>query len=221
MSAAAHSFVDLDELNIKAGEVIARHTGAEAGLITAGASAGMLLQAAAVMAGTDPARIKRLPDTTGMKDEIVIHRVSPRGRRQELSHGRRKIRGNREQRGRRRLGIRSRDRRQHRRGSLYLWPSSQRRSHAGASSGNISCARRARSRRRSGDAASTREPDAVRRRQERTWLHTAVGRGSGALNLQGSCVDEAISSKRRVATDRPISMGSGERQRSAKRRLQD
>ena len=75
MSAAAHSFVDLDELNIKAGEVIARHTGAEAGLITAGASAGMLLQAAAVMAGTDPARIKRLPDTAGMKNEIVIHRV--------------------------------------------------------------------------------------------------------------------------------------------------
>ena len=75
MSAAAHSFIDLDELNKRAGDVIARHTGAEAGLVTAGASAGMLLQAAAVMAGSDPGRIKRLPDTTGIKNEIVIHRV--------------------------------------------------------------------------------------------------------------------------------------------------
>ena len=75
MTDAAHSFIDLDELNQRAGDVIARYTGAEAGLVTAGASAGMLLQAAAVMAGTDHDLIKRLPDTTGMKEEIVIHRA--------------------------------------------------------------------------------------------------------------------------------------------------
>ena len=35
----------------------------------------MLLQAAACMTGTDPAKISRLPDTRGMKNRIVIHRA--------------------------------------------------------------------------------------------------------------------------------------------------
>ena len=72
---ASHMHIHLDEFNAKAGEEIARLTGAEAGLVTAGASAGMLLQAAAVMAGGDPANVRSLPDTTGMKNEIVIHRA--------------------------------------------------------------------------------------------------------------------------------------------------
>ena len=75
MQDASHWYVDMHELNGKAGEVIAKFTGAEAGLVTAGSAAGMLLEAAACMAGTDPARIHRLPDTTGMKNEIVIHRT--------------------------------------------------------------------------------------------------------------------------------------------------
>lgn len=88
MADAAHSFIDLDELNQRAGDVIARYTGAESGLVTAGASAGMLLQAAAVMAGTDHDLVKRLPDTTGMKNEIVIHRAQRVGEdRNYLSAG--------------------------------------------------------------------------------------------------------------------------------------
>jgi D-glucosaminate-6-phosphate ammonia-lyase len=75
MEDASRWFVDMNELNKKAGEVIARFTGAEAGLVTAGAAAGMMLEAAACMTGTDPAKIHRLPDTTGMKNEIVIHRA--------------------------------------------------------------------------------------------------------------------------------------------------
>ena len=75
MEEASRWFVDLHELNQKAGEVIARLTGAEAGLVTAGSAAGMVLEAAACMAGTDPAKIWQLPDTTGMKDQIVIHRA--------------------------------------------------------------------------------------------------------------------------------------------------
>ena len=74
MEDASHWFVDMHELNQKAGDVIARFTGAEAGLVTAGSAAGMVLEAAACMAGTDPAKAWRLPDTTGMKSEIVIHR---------------------------------------------------------------------------------------------------------------------------------------------------
>ena len=74
MDEAGQWFVDLAELNARAGETIARLTGAEAGLVTAGSAAGMLLEAAACMTGDDPAKIDRLPDTTGMKNEIVIHR---------------------------------------------------------------------------------------------------------------------------------------------------
>ena len=75
MEEASRWFVDLNDLNQKAGQVIARLTGAEAGLVTAGSAAGMLLEAAACMTGTDPANARRLPDTSGMKNEIVIHRA--------------------------------------------------------------------------------------------------------------------------------------------------
>ena len=69
---AADTFIDFHELNKRAGDVIAEYTGAEAGLVVAGASAGLLVQAAACMAGSDPDRILQLPDTDGMKDEILI-----------------------------------------------------------------------------------------------------------------------------------------------------
>src|SRR5436190_19571495 len=49
--------------------------GAEATFVTAGASAGLILQAAACIAGDDPAKITRLPDTRGMRNEIVIQRA--------------------------------------------------------------------------------------------------------------------------------------------------
>ena len=75
MEDASRWFVDMHELNQKAGEVIAKFTGAEAGLVTAGSAAGMVLEAAACIAGTDPAKIDKLPDTTGMKNEIIIHRA--------------------------------------------------------------------------------------------------------------------------------------------------
>ena len=75
MEDASHWFVDMHDLNQKAGDVIAKFTGAEAGLVTAGSAAGMLLEAAACMTGTDLAKRHRIPDTTGMKSEIVIHRA--------------------------------------------------------------------------------------------------------------------------------------------------
>ncbi len=72
MAEAATTMVDVDELNARAGEVIARVTGAEAGFVCNGAASGLILQAAAVIAGKDPAKAQRLPDSTGMKNEIVI-----------------------------------------------------------------------------------------------------------------------------------------------------
>ena len=75
MEEASRHFVDMHELNSKAGEVIARITGAEAGLVTAGSGAGMLLQAAACITGRDPAKVWKLPNTKGMSNQIVIHRM--------------------------------------------------------------------------------------------------------------------------------------------------
>ena len=74
MSEATDSYVDLPELNLAAGRAIAGFTGAEAGLVVAGAGAGLLLQAAACITGLDPALMERLPETEGLPNEVLIHR---------------------------------------------------------------------------------------------------------------------------------------------------
>ena len=74
MSDAAGCFVDLAELHRKAGEVIAKLTGAEAGMVTAGCSAAQVLQAAACMTGTSEELIARLPDASEMRNEVIIQR---------------------------------------------------------------------------------------------------------------------------------------------------
>jgi L-seryl-tRNA(Ser) seleniumtransferase len=73
MAEAANCYVDLHALNISAGKVVAQYTGAEAGLVVTGAGAGLLLEAAACIAGSDPELITRLPDTDGLKNEILLH----------------------------------------------------------------------------------------------------------------------------------------------------
>jgi L-seryl-tRNA(Ser) seleniumtransferase len=75
MREASTALVNLDELNEAAGAAIARMLGAEAAFVSAGASSGLILQAAACIAGSDPAKITRLPDSRGMRNEIVIQRA--------------------------------------------------------------------------------------------------------------------------------------------------
>lgn len=72
---ASKSFVHLDELQAKASETIARLTGAEAGLITAGADAGLTLAISACITGNDPEKYQRLPDTTGLKGEVLLPKI--------------------------------------------------------------------------------------------------------------------------------------------------
>ena len=79
MREAAGRYVVLDELQDKASEVIARATGAEAGIVVGGAEAGLLIGTAAILAGTDPAKIAQLPDTDGMKNEAIMHRAHRNG----------------------------------------------------------------------------------------------------------------------------------------------
>jgi L-seryl-tRNA(Ser) seleniumtransferase len=74
MREAAEYCVDMAEIQAAASRIIADATGAEAGIVTSGAAAGLLLGAAACVAGLDPARMARLPDTTGMKNEVIMVR---------------------------------------------------------------------------------------------------------------------------------------------------
>jgi L-seryl-tRNA(Ser) seleniumtransferase len=75
MDEASGSFVRVHELQEKAGRRLAELTGAEAAFVTAGASAALCLATCAVTAGSDRAKISRLPDLTGMKSEIIIQKV--------------------------------------------------------------------------------------------------------------------------------------------------
>ena len=73
MEKASRSMVNMDDLNVAAGKVIAELTGAESGLVTSGSAGGLVLQAAAVMAGNDPASMAKLPKSDGLKNEIIMH----------------------------------------------------------------------------------------------------------------------------------------------------
>jgi D-glucosaminate-6-phosphate ammonia-lyase len=74
MEQAAGSFVDIFELQQKLGDKIAQMTRNEAAYITNGASGGLLLAAAVCMSGGDMFRYTRLPDTSGVKNEIIVMR---------------------------------------------------------------------------------------------------------------------------------------------------
>ncbi len=79
MREAAGAYIVLDDLQDKASELIARATGAEAGLVTGGAAAALLSGTAACMTRGNHALIDQLPDTTGMKNEAVMFRAHRNG----------------------------------------------------------------------------------------------------------------------------------------------
>ena len=58
--------------SVRAGKRLAELSGAESGIVTSGAAGAMAAATAGCMAGTDPAKVWQLPDTTGMKNEVVM-----------------------------------------------------------------------------------------------------------------------------------------------------
>ena len=72
MQEASRSYVRLPDLLEKAGQRVAELAGVEAAYITAGAAAGVTISVAACMTGKDNARVHQLPNTRGMKDEVII-----------------------------------------------------------------------------------------------------------------------------------------------------
>jgi L-seryl-tRNA(Ser) seleniumtransferase len=69
---AGRYFVNMVELHKAVGVRLAELTGAESGLITSGAAGAMAAATAACMAGNDPKKIWQLPDTMGMKHEVIM-----------------------------------------------------------------------------------------------------------------------------------------------------
>lgn len=69
---AAQHFVNVLDLQRAVGRRLAELTGAESGIITSGAAGAMAASAAGCMAGSDDKYIWQLPDTTGLKHEVIM-----------------------------------------------------------------------------------------------------------------------------------------------------
>lgn len=74
MAEAGEAFVDMRKLQRAVGAEIARLTRNEACYVSSGAAAGMTLVTAACITGMDPTLRERLPNTDGLKNEVVLHR---------------------------------------------------------------------------------------------------------------------------------------------------
>jgi D-glucosaminate-6-phosphate ammonia-lyase len=83
MAAAAQCSVDIADLQARASETISQITGAEAGIVTSGAMGGLLVGAAACIAGFDAVKMSKLPDTEGMRNEFIVSR----SHRNSYDHG--------------------------------------------------------------------------------------------------------------------------------------
>jgi D-glucosaminate-6-phosphate ammonia-lyase len=72
MDEASRSYVQMDELMNGVGQRLADLTGAEWGIVTAGCCAAVTNCTAAAIAGSNPERMQKLPELTGLKNEVVI-----------------------------------------------------------------------------------------------------------------------------------------------------
>jgi L-seryl-tRNA(Ser) seleniumtransferase len=76
---AAAEAVSLEQLQAAASRHIAKATGTEAGLVTAGSAAALTLGTAAILTGYDLAKMERLPHCEGFPHEFVIAREQRSG----------------------------------------------------------------------------------------------------------------------------------------------
>ncbi len=72
---ASRHFVNLQDLQDRVGERIAKAVGVEAALVTTGAAGALLLGTAAAVTRGEAAFVKRLPDTQGMKNEVILQKA--------------------------------------------------------------------------------------------------------------------------------------------------
>ena len=69
---ASQYFVDLFELQAGVGRHLAKLAGAESAMVTSGSAGAMASATAGCIAGTDAKNVWQLPDTTGLKSEVIM-----------------------------------------------------------------------------------------------------------------------------------------------------
>lgn len=74
ISYGATEYVNLDELHDKVGERIAELLNCEYATVTSGAFGAMTLGLAGIMCGMDEKKVAQLPDTKGLKDEVIVQK---------------------------------------------------------------------------------------------------------------------------------------------------
>ncbi|MEP3208088.1 MAG: aminotransferase class V-fold PLP-dependent enzyme [Maribacter sp.] len=74
ISYGATEYVNLDELHDKVGERIAALLDCEYATVTSGAFGAMTLGLAGIMCGMDEKKVAQLPDTTGLKNEVIVQK---------------------------------------------------------------------------------------------------------------------------------------------------
>jgi uncharacterized pyridoxal phosphate-dependent enzyme len=72
MNEASQVYLDMPELHQKAGRYVAKMLGVDAAFITSGAAAGLVLSASACITRGDLEKIRRVPRTEGMRNEIIV-----------------------------------------------------------------------------------------------------------------------------------------------------
>ncbi|HXV61311.1 MAG TPA: aminotransferase class V-fold PLP-dependent enzyme [Vicinamibacteria bacterium] len=87
MESAARNYVSIPELQEAAGNRIASLVGSEAALVTAGCAAALTLATAACVCGENEDAIRRVPDTEGLKNEVIF----PLGHRFGYDHAIRNV----------------------------------------------------------------------------------------------------------------------------------
>jgi D-glucosaminate-6-phosphate ammonia-lyase len=78
MQVASRKYARIEDLHDAVGKRIAGLLDCPAALVTSGCASALSLASAACVAGKDPDRIRRLPDTQGLKNEVLVqktHRV--------------------------------------------------------------------------------------------------------------------------------------------------
>jgi L-seryl-tRNA(Ser) seleniumtransferase len=74
MAEASRDYIVLEELKDKIGERIATLCGTEAAMVSSGAAGAIALGTYACLTGEDNAKVRQLPDLTGMKQQVVIQK---------------------------------------------------------------------------------------------------------------------------------------------------
>ena len=87
MDQASRSFVPLIDLQRVVGARLAKLLEVEGAMVTSGATGSIELATAACVTMGDPEKIRRVPDTRGMKNEVII----PKAHRNGFDHGARNV----------------------------------------------------------------------------------------------------------------------------------